>query len=67
MVSMKMVCLQCPHYDSCPLKTRLFINYCGSKKEELREPIRAARLDCVNRRRFMLKRRLHSLSATKPA
>lgn len=61
MESTKMVCLQCPHYESCPQKTRLFVNYCGSKKEKLQKPIREAMMDCVSRRRFVIKRRLNPM------
>ncbi len=50
-------CTRCEHYRSCPLKTRLFINYCGSRKEHVAQDIDAARVDCRARRSFVVKYR----------
>ena len=46
----KMVCQRCDHYRQCPPKTRIYINYCGSKKDRVEEDIRKAIADCDSRR-----------------
>jgi hypothetical protein len=51
----KISCLQCPHYDACPQKTRMFVNYCGSKIKTVEMNIREAISVCRSKRGFMLK------------
>jgi hypothetical protein len=55
MQTSKIGCMQCPEYGECPKKTRLFINYCGSRKETVLADIRSAVLDCHTRRVTILK------------
>jgi len=50
----KMQCAQCEHYHTCPLKTRLFVNYCGSRKHTVETDISAALTDCRSRRTFVV-------------
>ena len=63
----KMACQECIHYKSCPLRTRMFINYCGSRAEEMRKSIRAARIDCKSRRSFILQYRSSPVLPRVPA
>lgn len=50
----KITCSQCPHYDSCSQKTRMFVNYCGSRINNVRENIRAAITECRSKHGYML-------------
>jgi hypothetical protein len=47
----KMQCMECSLFSSCPSSTRVFINYCGSMPESLKDQIWRARIDCRVRRR----------------
>lgn len=47
--------MQCQQYDACPQKTRMFVNYCGSKIKTLEMNIREAITECRSKRGFMLK------------
>ena len=47
---LKVSCSQCTHYQSCPQKTRMYVNYCGSDHERIKQQINAAKLDCRTRR-----------------
>lgn len=51
----KISCLQCSHYDACPQKTRMFVNYCGSKIKTVEMNIREAISVCRSKRGYMLK------------
>ena len=42
----RMQCHICPKKELCPAETRVYINYCGSMYDELKERIRQARIDC---------------------
>jgi hypothetical protein len=48
----KMQCLECALFSSCPSTTRVFVNYCGSMPNSLKDQINRARIDCRVRRRF---------------
>ena len=50
----KITCPQCPQYDLCSQKTRMFVNYCGSKSSTVVENIRAAVTECKSKRGYML-------------
>ncbi len=50
----KITCSQCPHYDSCPKKTRMFVNYCGSTFHNVEGHVRAAISDCRSKHGYML-------------
>jgi hypothetical protein len=50
----KITCPQCPHYDSCSQKTRMFVNYCGSRIQNVENNIRAAISECRSKRGYML-------------
>jgi hypothetical protein len=43
-------CNQCHQVTSCPEKTRLNINYCGSQRVRYQHVLDAARDDCLSRR-----------------
>ena len=47
---LKVSCSQCTHYQSCPQKTRMYVNYCGSDLERFRPQVDEAKLDCRDRR-----------------
>jgi hypothetical protein len=50
----KITCPQCPQYDSCSQKTRMFVNYCGSRSSTVVENIRAAVTECRSKGGYML-------------
>jgi hypothetical protein len=50
----KITCPQCPQYDLCSQKTRMFVNYCGSKSSTVVENVRAAVTECRSKRGYML-------------
>jgi hypothetical protein len=62
----KVHCTECEHYAQCPLKTRLFINYCGSRKNMVERDVNAAFEDCRSRRTYIVKQRLRSNLAAVP-
>lgn len=62
----KMQCAQCEHYRACSLRTKMFVNYCGSRKEHIQPDISAAMTDCRNRRAFVVKYRRPSMLALAP-
>ena len=47
---LKVSCSQCTHYQHCPQKTRMYVNYCGSDLERIKYQINEAKLDCRTRR-----------------
>jgi len=49
----KMQCMECSLFSSCPSNTKVFINYCGSMPESLKDQIWRARIDCRVRRRHL--------------
>lgn len=51
----KITCPRCPHYDSCSQKTRMFVNYCGSRFQNVDIHIRAAISECRSKHGYMLK------------
>jgi hypothetical protein len=50
----KITCPQCPHYDSCSQKTRMFVNYCGSRLQNVQSNVRAAISECRAKHGYML-------------
>jgi hypothetical protein len=50
----KITCSQCPSYDTCSQKTRMFVNYCGSRFSNVQENVRAAISECRAKHGFML-------------
>ena len=63
----KMRCGQCEHYVKCPLKTRMFVNYCGSRRERNADDIDAAVTDCKARRTFIVQYRRPSVLSLQSA
>jgi hypothetical protein len=59
----KMQCLECPLNSTCPSSTRVFINYCGSMKELIKEQIYRARVECRRNRRYF---KYHGIRNTFP-
>ena len=51
--------VQCEFYAACPVKTRVYINYCGVCSKQLVREIREAFADCVSR-----KARHHKVNAS---
>lgn len=56
----KISCQQCSEYHRCSLKTRLFINYCGSHSKGMEKRIKEAVSECRSRGGFVFKHRVHS-------
>ncbi|MCU0608883.1 MAG: hypothetical protein MUF22_03835 [Chitinispirillaceae bacterium] len=50
MQTAKIPCIQCSSHESCPQKTRILVNYCGSDQKKMNLNIRSAVLDCRVRR-----------------
>jgi hypothetical protein len=50
----KITCVRCPQYNACSQKTRLFVNYCGSKIKSVETHIKEAISECRSKRGFML-------------
>ncbi len=53
----KIACQQCSEYRRCSLKTRLFINYCGSHSKGMEKRIQDAVAECRSRGGFVFKHR----------
>ena len=49
-------CSQCPYHGECSQKTRMYMNYCGSKREGVEDQIRTAEVECRHRRRFLFRK-----------
>lgn len=60
----KVSCMQCKQYDSCPQKTRMYVNYCGSMLSSVQDNIRAAVTECRSKRGKMLKTIIFSTTAS---
>ncbi|OGS36646.1 MAG: hypothetical protein A2293_09450 [Elusimicrobia bacterium RIFOXYB2_FULL_49_7] len=43
-------CTQCEQFSTCPQKTRININYCGSQRVRHHDMLEAAKEDCLSRR-----------------
>ncbi len=56
----KVSCFRCPQYDDCSKKTRMFINYCGSKIKSVETHIKEAIVECRSKKGFMLANELFS-------
>ena len=52
----KIICLQCSQIGECPKRTRMFVNYCGSRQERIAKDVRGAIHECQNRRGYIIKR-----------
>jgi hypothetical protein len=46
MAHLKVSCQQCPEYGKCSTRTRLFVNYCGSRTDTVADHIREAAIEC---------------------
>ena len=42
----KISCASCPHYDTCSKETKLFVNYCGSQTQYVKQQIQNAVMEC---------------------
>ena len=47
----KMQCLECSENELCPSDTRVYVNYCGSMPDSLKDDIYRAKVECRMRRR----------------
>lgn len=47
---LKISCIRCAHYQDCPQKTRMYINYCGADFKRVEEKVIDATIDCRTRR-----------------
>ena len=61
----KITCSQCPQYDTCSQKTRMFVNYCGSKSSIIEKNIRTAITECRSKHGYMLTSVIFSSSPKK--
>ncbi|NLG16085.1 MAG: hypothetical protein GX556_02000 [Fibrobacter sp.] len=46
----KVSCSKCQQYHSCPQKTKMFVNYCGSDRKRVENQIKAAIQECRSQR-----------------
>lgn len=46
---LKINCSQCSHYQECPQKTRMYVNYCGADIDKVKKEIEVAAIDCRER------------------
>jgi hypothetical protein len=56
----KVSCAQCVHYQKCPQKTRMYINYCGSDFKRIEKKIATAVIECRARRGLLFTRNILS-------
>jgi len=61
----KITCLQCPQYDGCSQKTRMFVNYCGSKVQSVERHIKEAISECRAKHGYLLTSVLFSSDSEK--
>jgi hypothetical protein len=52
----KVSCSRCPSYAKCPTRTKMFVNYCGTRSHEVRDEIRQAIAECRERRGHLFQR-----------
>jgi hypothetical protein len=57
----KVSCTQCEQYTQCPQRTRMMVNYCGSRSKDVEAGIREAIAECRSRRGLMFKRETRSI------
>ena len=57
----KVNCPQCIHYKTCPQKTRMLVNYCGSRSGDIKDAMLAAVQDCRMRHGLIFKRDTRSI------
>ena len=50
----KVMCLRCPQYDICSHKTRMFVNYCGSRIKSVEMQLKDAISECRSKRGYLL-------------
>jgi hypothetical protein len=46
MAHVKISCQECPYFEKCSVKTRLFINYCGTTERLFARQIAQAKKEC---------------------
>ncbi len=51
----KINCTECPNYSECSIKTKFFVNFCGSNPERYSVKIKSAIEDCLNHKGFLFK------------
>jgi hypothetical protein len=49
MIMQKILCRQCRHHDTCPSRTKMLVNYCGSQSAKLQSMILEAQKECMHR------------------
>ena len=49
----KIQCMGCPMNTTCSSSTRVFVNYCGSTSDALKDQIHRARIECRVQRRLL--------------
>ena len=59
----KISCAECSHCAECSLNTRMYVNYCGSDPAKVMDRIRAARIECSQRRGHTLNLRHQAIQA----
>lgn len=63
MLFSKTSCADCAYCSQCPMKTRMYVNYCGSDARKVMDRIRSARADCSNRKGHTLTWRIGAVPA----
>jgi hypothetical protein len=51
---LKITCSKCLRRDLCSSKTRMYVNYCGSRSKNIEPSIKEAVSECRSRRGYML-------------
>lgn len=46
MKHLKVLCVNCSHYKECSQRTRMYVNYCGTRMKYLKSKIEKAFAEC---------------------
>lgn len=56
----KVLCIRCLHYRKCSQKTRIYVNYCGTRIENLKVKIDEAFAECRSHKGLIFKNEIFS-------
>lgn len=51
----KVICSDCTHHANCSTRTRMYVNYCGNKNDELQDKIKKAIKECRKQKGLIFK------------
>ena len=55
----KIECISCLYYKKCSIQTRMYMNYCGPRKNILKSQISKATIECKNLRGVVFQFKVH--------